>query len=424
MVKFKFLFAIALISFSVSGQDRVSSFGWDLTYESLLKRNNVADHELIWTWLKRSKSPAEAWLAELSAKPAASAILIEFPAFHAAERTTILLFRTENEAFEWEFVEGGRQGRNEEPVKLQHFDAILNEITTWKQLPPKRAEELPDQVFPGYMGFVSYFNSKASSQMLLTMDDFFTCPVRNCAPGKSKVGRLMAALEPILIPEEEKNYKHRSESEIAKMTVEERIYEQIREHEHITNFGDKHYLVFQKYLRQDGAKTFPYLIKLMDGYNPRRHRDSSSFVATQIAVGIDESVARLRASDQGRQVIDAMNRLYARMEAEGGTGAGVELDLKRVTGTNFKDQAIADALWLSYRINMSESELLDFANYLIKVAPDYPSWSETECKMDIKRNKTSVFSHTQGPVVKKPLRYYQSYLAFKRMTKSRRVIDQ
>jgi hypothetical protein len=96
----------------------------------------------------------------------------------------------------------------------------------------------------------------------------------------------------------------------------------------------------------------------------------------------------------------------------------VELDLKRVTGTNFQDQAIADALWLSYRINMSESELLDFTNYLIKIAADYPSWSDTEWKMDLKRNKASAFSHTQGAVVKKPLRYYQSYLAFKRMPKS------
>ena len=419
MVKFKFLFAIALISLSVSGQDRVSSFGWDLTYESLLKKNNVADSELISAWLRMSKSPAEAWLAELKTKSATSAILIEYPAFHAAERTTMLLFRTETGAFYWEFVEGGRWGRNEEPVKLQHFDAILNEVSTWKQLPPKRADELPDQVFPGYMGFVSYFDSKGSGQMLLTMDDFFICPVRNCAPGKSKAGRLMAALEPILIREEEKNYKHRSETEIAKLTVEERIYEQIREHEHITNSGDSHYRVIQKYLRQDGAKTFPILIKLMDGYNPRRHRDSSSFVATQIAGGIDENVVRLRASEQGRQVIDAMKRLDAKQRAEAGTGAGVELDLKRITGTNFQDQAIADALWLSYRINMYESELLDFTNYLIKIAADYPSWSDTEWKMDLKRNKASAFSHTQGAVVKKPLRYYQSYLAFKRIGENR-----
>ena len=93
------------------------------------------------------------------------------------------------------------------------------------------------------------------------------------------------------------------------MTVEDRIYEQIREHEHITNFGDEHHRVIQKYLRRDGAKTFPYLIKLMDGYNPRSLRDSGPFVATQIAVGIDENVARLRASEEGRRVIDAMKRL-------------------------------------------------------------------------------------------------------------------
>ena len=253
--------------------------------------------------------------------------------------------------------------------------------------------------------------------MLLTMDDFFVCPDKKCEPGKQNIGRLMVALEPILLPEDEKNYKHKSESEIARMTVEERILEQIKEHEHIGDPQDTQYRVIQKYLRRDGAKTFPFLIKLMDGYNPRRHRDSSSFVATQIALGFDENVARLRSSNQGRKVIDAMKRLDARMQAEGGAGAGLELDLKQVMGINFKDQAIADALWLSYRINMTENELLDFTNYLIKVSPNYPSWSETEWKMDLKRDKTSAFSHTQGAVVKKPLRYYQSYLAFKRMTR-------
>lgn len=417
MFKFKILFIVAFLSSSVYGQYRGAPVGWDLTYESLLRKNNVAADEWIWTWLGRSKSPAETWLAELNVKPATSAILIEFPAFHAAERTTILLFRTENEAFYWEFVEGGKWGRNEEPIKLQHFNAIFNEVSSWRQFPPKRADELPDQALPGYMGFLSYFDSKGSHQMLLTMDDFFVCPDKKCEPGKQNIGRLMVALEPILLPEDEKNYKHKSESEIARMTVEERILEQIKEHEHIGDPQDTQYRVIQKYLRRDGAKTFPFLIKLMDGYNPRRHRDSSSFVATQIALGFDENVARLRSSNQGRKVIDAMKRLDARMQAEGGAGAGLELDLKQVMGINFKDQAIADALWLSYRINMTENELLDFTNYLIKVSPNYPSWSETEWKMDLKRDKTSAFSHTQGAVVKKPLRYYQSYLAFKRMTR-------
>ncbi|MBK9154468.1 MAG: hypothetical protein IPM25_09685 [Chloracidobacterium sp.] len=360
-------------------------------------------------------------MSELRAKPAVSAILIEHPAFHAAERTTILLFRTETEAFYWEFVEGGRSGRTEEPIKLQHFKAIVDEVSTWKQLPPKAAEELPDRAIPGYMGFLSYFDPKGSGQMLLTLDDFFICPDRkNCEPGKLKVGRIMAALEPILISEEVKNYKHRPEVEIANMSVEERVKEKIREHAHFLDHDDRQDDLIDKYLRQDGPKTFPFLIKLMDAHNPRRHRDSSSFVATQIALGIDENVVRLRSSAEGRQVIEAMKRLDARIKADQGSGAaGVELDLRRVAGTNFKDQAIADALWLTYRINMSESELLKFVEYLIKTAPDYPSWSETELA-DIKRTKTSAFKHTQGSVVKEPLRYYQSYLAFKRTSTSKK----
>lgn len=415
------LILLALYSLSVFGQGQGSSFGWDLTYETLLKRNNVAANELVWIWLKKSKSPVEGWLAELKHKPVASAVLIEYPAFHAAERTTILLFRTESESFYWEFVEGGRWGRNEEPIKLELYDRIFKDVSTWRQLPPKRADELPDQALPGYMGFLSYFNPKSSGQMLLTMDDFLVCPEKKCEPGKITIGRLMASLNPILIPEEVTNYKHKSEAEIERMTPEERVNEYIKEHEHLTNSGDDHDLVIQKYLRRDGPKTFPYLIKLMDSYNPRRLRDSSSFVATLIAVGIDENVVRLRGSAEGRQVIEAMKRLDERMKTEYKDGPGVELDLRRVKGTNFKDEAISDALRLTYRVTVSKQELVEFVNYLIKIAPDYPSWSDTEWRMNLRRKSDSGVYPAQGPVVKKPLPYYQQYVAFKRSKNNRSV---
>jgi hypothetical protein len=68
MVRFKLFFLIILLSWSVCAQDRGLTDGWDLTYETILKRNNVASHELIRLWLKESKSPAEEWMAEAKAQ--------------------------------------------------------------------------------------------------------------------------------------------------------------------------------------------------------------------------------------------------------------------------------------------------------------------------------------------------------------------
>ena len=414
MFRFFSLIALALLVLPACAQVRSLPFGWDLNYESLLKKNNVAENELIRVWLKKTKSPAETWLAELRDRSVTSAVLIEYPAFHAAERTTMLLFKTANEAFYWEFVEGSRGGRNEEPVRPEVYDGVVKDVGGWKQLPPKRADELPDQAWPGYMGFLSRFDGNTSSQMLLTVEDFLNCPDRKCEPGKNMAGRVFKALQPILLPADERSYKHKAEVEIARMSPNERVDEYIKEHGHLTDFGDDHHILIQKYLQQDGPKNFPYIITLIDSYNPRRKRDSSSSVSVQIAVGIDEGVVRLRSSADGRLVIEAMTRYAARVRAEYGSESGIDLDLKLVNGTNMKDQAISDGIWLKYRIDISEQELLAFVNYLIKVAPDYPSWSQTEWSMDLKRNKGSSNTHTQGAVVKNPAIYYQHYLKFKR----------
>jgi hypothetical protein len=72
---------------------------WDFTYESVLAKNKVAKSELISSWLGRYKSPAEKWFSEWQGKPIISSILIEYPAFHAGEHTTMWLVRTDDEAF-------------------------------------------------------------------------------------------------------------------------------------------------------------------------------------------------------------------------------------------------------------------------------------------------------------------------------------
>lgn len=410
----KIVLLVFLFGSSGIGQARSPAFEWDLSYEKLLKENSVGSTELIRLWLRKSPSPAGAWLAEINLPDVRSAVLIEFPAFHAGERTTILLFRTETEAFNWEFVEGGNWGRGEEPVKTNTFDSLLAEVAGWKQLRPKNSEELPKHTWPGYMGFLSYFDGKRSSQMLLTMDDFALCTRTTCPTGEAYLGRLLKALGPTLTLEESADYRHKTKSEILAMTPAERLNEYVKENNHHSrDFSDTQSMMIQKYLRLDGTQIFPDLIKLIESYNPRRRRDTSSTLAVMLANDIDGFAFRVRGSVEGRQLIDAIKEMESRMRAEKEGHTGITIFLKMLTETNIKDEAIGDALRLNHGVKFATGELADFVDFLIKVAPDYPSWSETKWVMNLRRNNEAGHQ-AQGPVVTNSQKYYKEFLKFRR----------
>ncbi|HUR96867.1 MAG TPA: hypothetical protein VMZ26_02245 [Pyrinomonadaceae bacterium] len=396
---------------------------WDLSYGSVLERNGVANDAWVRTWLKNSKSPAAEWIAGWRGKPIISSILIEYPAFHAAERTTMWLVRTEHEAFYRDYVEGARYGENEEPISLKIYDDIYKQVTSWQQLAPRSAQELPDQALAGYLGFLSYKGPDGSKQMLLTLDDFVGCLDKECLPGKgTKSGRLMDALLPVLIPDAVRNYKHKTETEIARMTPEQRIDEEIRELDHLTDSADKQDELIRKYRVLDGAKGARRLIELMDAYEPKRLRDPA-WKAALIATDIDENSVRLRASPEGWLIIDAVERLAARTRALGRDASNLETTLHSVKGVNFTDEAIRDTLWMLYKIKLSDAELLRFSNYLVKHHPDYPRWSKRYSARDgSKKNEAGV--GTLVLIMKEPARHHQAYLAFKRVTSSRPLLEQ
>ena len=400
---------------------------WDFTYAPLLERNNVGKDELIRQWLAGIKSPAEKWVTGWKGKPITSSILIEYPAFHAAERQTIWLVRTADEAHYWELTEDFRSTRwaeeaeLEEPFDPRSYDEFYAQATAWQQLPPKSADELPDQAFPGYMGFISLYGPNSSRQMLLTLDDFFHCSPKDCTPGKMKPGRLMAALSPILTSESHRNYKHKSESEIARMTPEQRIDEQILEsdnHSLWNSSDDKQSEIITKYRRLDGAKGLSYLAQLIDSYNPKRVRSDRSHAALMMASEVDERVVRLRASAEGREAMKAIERLAVRSKDPDSKFESIaEMTLKFVRGTNMTDEAIQNSLWLRHRIKLSDQEMLRFTNFLIARDPTYPSWSEQKFERinDADAREVNDFgvAVTQIFVMKNPERFYQVYLTFK-----------
>src|SRR5688572_11492867 len=126
----RLLIGIFLINISICAQEKISSPGWDLSYESVLERNNVPKSDWIWTWVKRYKTPAAEWVSGWKGKPIVSSIMIEHPAFHAAEHTTIWLIRTDDEAFYWESIEGSKSD-NEEPISPKIYDEIYKQVVSW-----------------------------------------------------------------------------------------------------------------------------------------------------------------------------------------------------------------------------------------------------------------------------------------------------
>jgi len=101
------------------------------------------------------------------------------------------------------------------------------------------------------------------------------------------------------------------------------------------------------------------------------------------------------------------------MIAAGNKYSYEEQDLPKLRGLNFVDYAIRDTLRVKYRIELSDSELLEFSNYLVEKDPTYPSWSERTMFRD-----SSPPNNAASPalvfIFTRPTRYYQAYLAFKK----------
>lgn len=164
------------------------TFGWDLTYKTILDSNNVAANEWIRKWLGvTGESPAKGWMANWKYDAIDSSILMEFPAFHAGERITMWFARTAGQAYQVEFVNANRQHETTELIDAETYDKMFATMSPWQQLKPLSADELPEQAPPGYMGFLSFYNRGDARQMLLTVEDFVHCDTKKCehfSPGR------------------------------------------------------------------------------------------------------------------------------------------------------------------------------------------------------------------------------------------------
>ncbi len=222
--------------------------------------------------------------------------------------------------------------------------------------------------------------------------------------------------------------RHKSETEIARMTPEQRVEEYCTEYVRHSVTDDDYQHLLESCIGHDGVKAVPHLVKIIDVYDPARlqaggKERSERFDAASILLSeMDETVVRLRASDEGRKAIKAMTALLERMRAAHfDTGESyhrrntyeiLAFSLKSIQGINLRDEAIRDTLRLKYNISLSDSETLNFANYLVLQDPTYPGWSETELYKDMNR-RNEAGNPLQYLVVKKVEPFYKAYLNFK-----------
>ena len=198
------LLAAGFLASQLCGQKTSPTFGWDLTYSSILKKNNIGQEESIRKWLRMYRhSPAKDWIKKWKGGRIISSILIEYPAFHAGERSTLWLVRTKSHAYYWESIQTDvdspariAEHTQKKEVKPPLYDDFFRIAVSWKQGMALKPEVVPDQGIPGYLGFLGLYDKSMTSQMLLNLEDFVVCATKKCE--KSGPGRLMDGLTPIL----------------------------------------------------------------------------------------------------------------------------------------------------------------------------------------------------------------------------------
>src|SRR5215475_5053268 len=68
---------------------------------------------------------------------------------------------------------------------------------------------------------------------------------------------------------------HKSEDQIARMTPDQRVEEYCREHaRHLFLFHKEYVDLLTKYLRQDGLKVMPQVIREIEAYDPTRRESA------------------------------------------------------------------------------------------------------------------------------------------------------
>lgn len=229
-----------------------------------------------------------------------------------------------------------------------------------------------------------------------------------------------------------KKYRHKTETEIAQMTPAQRVDEYAEEQiNHKYDVLDDQSALINKYIRRDGLKAVPRIIEIIDEYDPTRssgkrgHKGERFDAAWMIMGSLDNSVVRLRITEEGKRAISALERSIERLEATGygrkdqdvwersGRFNGATHVVESAKGVNFRDEFIRNTFKVEYEIILSDAELLEFSNFLAAKYPDYPIWSEAKL-IKYKAQSDDAGYPVQLSVLTKPERFYEAYTEYKK----------
>jgi hypothetical protein len=178
----------------VTGQ----GLGWDLVYESTLKRNGFGSDSPMWKWIHEdgSRPPVNQMVAGWQGDSITSSVLIEI-AGPEGSPGGFWYIRTTNRLYKWDFNKGKFDPQKEELTTLQEYDKAFEEMKCWQQGEAVRT----DSLFEGYYGFSSLYKEGKSRQMLLTFRDFFLVDPRDSGKNledPNNWGRIWKTLAPVL----------------------------------------------------------------------------------------------------------------------------------------------------------------------------------------------------------------------------------
>ncbi len=183
----------------------------------------------------------------------------------------------------------------------------------------------------------------------------------------------------------EKDYRHKTASQLERMSAEELIDESERHwNYHGSLMDDYGMFILDSYKEKIGIKIIPVLAELAANFESQPHSNCQQqrfFTAFAIAADVDDQVVRLRSREDGRTAIAAVVAALRQM-AEAGLAKqpyskypfGLYL-LESVLKTNDHDGLMRELLSDEYGVKLTDDEFIDFVMFLTKTYPSYPSWT-------------------------------------------------
>lgn len=177
---------IVILSICIIGTSctslKANEIRWDLSYKSILNKNNEYD-KWLWNWLghytegrknpDEYTSPISDALGSWKSGKIISSFLIEGPAFHAGEHHTLWAVETQSKIHLFSFIEDKYDPISNKLTKTQ-YKYLLQKLNHWPERQPSIHKEFDWEIgcYPGYFAFVSVYSQGLSRQYKVTYNDY------------------------------------------------------------------------------------------------------------------------------------------------------------------------------------------------------------------------------------------------------------